>query len=115
MNTVNRVPVPEADFQAAVIELAELQGWRVYHTHDSRGSQPGFPDLTMVRRHELIFAELKVLMTERATAEQAEWLTDLQRVAHHVIDATPGSGPPFIRVRLWRPSDWPEIEQVLKR
>ena len=33
----------EADFQATVIELAELQGWRVYHTHDSRRSQPGLP------------------------------------------------------------------------
>ena len=49
----------EAQFQAVVIEYAELHGWRVYHTHDSRRSQPGFLDLTMVRPPRLIFAELK--------------------------------------------------------
>ena len=49
----------EAQFQAAVIQYAELKGWMVYHTHDSRGSRPGFPDLTMVRDGVLIFAELK--------------------------------------------------------
>ena len=107
--------VPEADFQAAVIELAELQGWRVYHTHDSRKSPPGFPDLTMVRGHELIFAELKIDSPKSVpTVEQKEWLADLRRVAIHVSDEMP-VGKPVIRVRLWRPALWPEIEQVLKR
>ncbi len=37
----------EGDFQAGVVRLAELRGWLVYHTHDSRRSQPEFPDLTL--------------------------------------------------------------------
>lgn len=41
--------VRERDFQAAVMELARLLGWRVYHTWDSRKSEPGFPDLVLVR------------------------------------------------------------------
>ena len=101
----------EADFQAAVIELAEMQGWRVYHTHDSRRSPPGFPDLTMVRRQRLIFAELK-REDGNPTDEQTAWLIDLGIVSdstHALI-----LGPPVVEVFLWRPSDWPEIEKALK-
>ena len=92
--------VKESDFQAAVIDLAEWQGWRVYHTHDSRGSQPGFPDLTMVRPPQLIFAELKI-GNANTTHTQDKWLNDLGDV-------------PGILVFLWRPSDWPGIECALK-
>ena len=35
----------EKGFQAAVVELARLRGWLVYHTYDSRRSAKGFPDL----------------------------------------------------------------------
>ena len=69
----------EAQFQAVVIEYAELHGWRVYHTHDSRRSQAGFPDLTMVRAEpRLIFAELKS-EGGKPTDEQTAWLLDLDR------------------------------------
>ena len=30
----------EAAFQAQVVRWAETHGWTVYHTHDSRRSQP---------------------------------------------------------------------------
>ena len=113
MSAVKGVAVEEADFQAAVIELAELQGWRVYHTHDSRGSQPGFPDLTMVRRQRLIFAELKC-EDGYPTDEQTAWLTDLGRVADEIQQNSIIS-PTGLEVYLWHPSDWPEIELVLKR
>ena len=73
-HAANGVAVKEANFQATVIELAELHGWRVYHTHDSRRSQPGFPDLTLVRRYRLIFAELK-REGGKLTAEQTAWLS----------------------------------------
>jgi hypothetical protein len=33
----------EKGFLQAVIDLATLLGWRVYHTHDSRHSQEGWP------------------------------------------------------------------------
>lgn len=82
----------EAALQAAITELAKACGWRVYHTHDSRRSEPGFPDLVLERRRRMIFAELK---TERGrlSATQREWLDALRSV-------------PGIQVRLWRPSDW---------
>ena len=89
----------ESDFQATIIQMAELYRWLVYHTHDSRRSAPGFPDLTMVRRGHLIFAELK---TEKGptSAAQKRWLAELQMAHPHVY--------------LWRPSDWSEIEAVLR-
>ena len=44
------VDILEADFQAQVVKLALLLGWKVYHTHDSRRSREGFPDLILIRR-----------------------------------------------------------------
>ena len=90
----------EAQFQSTVIQYAELKGCLVYHTHDSRRSQPGFPDLTMVRRTRLIFAELKREDGE-PTEAQMEWIFDLRWSVEGV------------EVFLWRPSDWHEIERVL--
>lgn len=72
--------MPEAELQAQVIELATMLGWLEYHTHDSRRSREGFPDLVLV--HEatgaLIFAELK-RDGKRPTAEQYRWLYALER------------------------------------
>ena len=39
----------EAQFQEAVVQLARLTGWLVYHTFDSRRSQAGYPDLTLLK------------------------------------------------------------------
>jgi hypothetical protein len=95
----------EKQFQAAVVEYAELTGWLVYHTFDSRRSNPGYPDLTMVRGGELLFVELK---TEkgRLSVAQRDWLAALEAVAGWPTDA--------VEVFTWRPSDWPEIEMVLR-
>jgi len=82
----------------AVIELALYAGWLVYHTHDSRRSQAGFPDLCLVRGKRLIFAELKV-GKNRVTKEQRRWIEGL-REARQVV-------------YVWTPSDWHAIEQVL--
>ena len=49
----------EADVQRGLIEAAQTGGWLVYHTHDSRRSRKGFPDLVLVRPPKVIFAELK--------------------------------------------------------
>ena len=37
------------EFQAQVVQMARTFGWLVYHTYNSENSEPGFPDLTMVR------------------------------------------------------------------
>jgi hypothetical protein len=84
----------------AVRELARLYGWMEYHTHDSRRSTSGFPDLVLLRPPRLIFAELKT-PKGRVTPEQEVWLQALARV-------------PDMEVFCWRPHDWPFIEAVLK-
>lgn len=95
----------EKQFEAAVVEYARLCGWRVWHPFDSRRSEAGWPDLAMVRDGVLVFAELK---TERGrlSRAQADWLEELSRVAACVAN---------VRVRVWRPSDWSEIERELAR
>lgn len=89
---------PEEDFQSAVIELAKLRGWRVYHTRDSRKSAPGFPDLTLVRAGRLVFAELKA--GSELTPAQGDWLRAFRAV-------------PGVEAYLWRLADWAEIERTL--
>jgi hypothetical protein len=46
---MSAVAIREADFQATIVETARTLGWLIYHTHDSRRSSPGFPDLVLVR------------------------------------------------------------------
>ena len=92
--------VSEKAFMAAVVRFATQQGWKVYHTHDSRKSTPGYPDLTMAKAGcPVIFAELKIA-GEKPTIEQQAWLDTLRQAQH-------------TQVFLWRPSDWPQITEVL--
>ncbi len=89
----------ERDFQRQVVQLARLMGWRIYHTHDSRRSAAGFPDLVLVHPHRgIIFAELKS-PTGRTTPEQEGWLALLLQAGQ--------------RAYLWRPEDLPAIAAVL--
>lgn len=96
----------EADFQARVIKLAKLYSWRVYHTFNSRHSEKGMPDLILLRRPRLIFAELKVWPRLDLRPEQAAWLADL-------------AGVPGVEAYAWRwvfPGDvMGEIAEVLSR
>jgi hypothetical protein len=89
----------ERSFQTAVIQLARLQGFRVYHTHDSRKSEPGFPDLVLARER-IVFVELKAQKT-RITDEQLDWQQALNEAG--------------AEIHFWRPSDWPVIERILSR
>ena len=80
-------PQHERHLQDRLIEAARLCGWRVYHTFDSRRSQPGFPDLVMVRDGELLALELKrgpaeVVAMARSDSgrEQLAWIADLREV-----------------------------------
>ena len=101
--------ISEKQFQANVVRLAKLHGWMVYHTHDSRHSEPGFPDLVLCRDGVLIFAELK-RQTGRVSAAQREWMQHLSLVAG-VVGASGVHGA--IQVYLWKPADWQTIERVL--
>ena len=97
---MSKSTLKEADFQNTVIEMARLHRWLVYHTHDSRRSAPGFPDLVLLRGGKLIFAELKV-GKNNLTESQRLWLSELCRCLPDVY--------------LWRPCDWREIEEILSR
>lgn len=103
-------PLPtctEAEFQAAVIDLARLAGWRVMHVRPSRGragawttatSISGWPDLVILGHGRVLFCELKA-QRGRVTHEQSQLIAELRDCG---LDA-----------RCWRPSDWPEIEATL--
>ena len=88
----------ERVFQNHVVRMARALGWKVYHTHDSRRSAPGFPDLCMVRER-VVFAELKT-NTGRVSSAQREWEDALRSAgAEHWV---------------WRPDDLHLIERTLK-
>jgi hypothetical protein len=89
----------EGKFMARVVAYAKRRGWLWYHTHNSRRSKEGFPDLVLVRKGEIIFAELKVGDNE-ATPEQAAWLDALRETGA-------ASG-------VWRPESWPDIIKALE-
>ena len=88
--------------------LALALGWRGYHTHRSQHSPAGFPDLVLVRRGRLVFAELKrQAARHQPTPEQAAWLQDLTKVAENAEAAELEAGTSFgiVGVHLWRPLD----------
>ena len=82
---MNGLPMSEAQFTSAVIELAKYRGWKVTHFRPARTTRgwrtpvegdKGFPDLVMARNGTVIFAELKI---GKATLrkEQQEWAEHL--------------------------------------
>lgn len=87
-----RVAVPLEDltekvWQQQIVQLARTVGWRSYHTLRSKGSQPGYPDLTLVR-DRVVFVEVK---TEKGklSEKQREWLTALWVAGAEVYVARP--------------------------
>jgi hypothetical protein len=93
------IALSERDFQAQVLQLATLHGWRHYHTLRSRGSDSGFPDLVLIRPPELLIVELK---SERGRlhAAQAEWLAKLRECG--------------VETHVWRPADFDELHARLR-
>jgi hypothetical protein len=89
----------EAGFLAGVLKLAALRGWKAYHTHDSRRSAAGFPDLTLVKRGRLIFAELK-RDGQRPKPDQDVWLAALSECGG-------------VETYVWRPADLDLIARSL--
>jgi hypothetical protein len=93
----------ERSFQAQVVKLAELLGWRVYHTLRSEGSAAGFPDLVLVRaRHpkpRVLFIEIKAQRTP-VTDDQKAWLLELRACGQEAY--------------LFRPSSWSAVEKLLR-
>lgn len=83
----------EAQLQALVVDAAKALGLGIYHTYDSRKSQPGFPDLVIVGKNGVLFRELKA-SKGKVSASQTFWLDILEAAGED-------SG-------VWRPEHWPE-------
>lgn len=79
---------------AAVRKLAKYRGWWTYHTHYSRGSEAGWPDLVLLdpRGHRCLFVELK-REDGKVTPPQQAWLDALTACGYET--------------GVWRPSDLP--------
>ncbi len=92
-------PVTERDWQRQVLDLADLLGWKCYHTWLSARSCPGFPDLVLVRSGRILFAELKSARG-KVTPAQEEWLQILGTVEN-------------VEVYVWRPDDLEDVARTL--
>jgi len=90
----------EKEWAAVVVGYARLRGWERFHPFLSIHSPSGWPDETFCRPPRLVLAELK---SERGkvTAAQRRWLDLLE-------------GCPAVEVFVWRPSDWPAVQEVLR-
>ncbi len=127
--------ISEKVFERQVKDLAKVFGWRYYHTWRSIHSPAGFPDVVMVRAPRLIFAELKTEIG-KLTPDQEAWLEDLRECVKHITlepvvykgtvrgmtgeishPVAYGSGAsmiPTLEVYLWRPSQFDEIQSILR-
>lgn len=81
----------EAPLQTVVMQALWAAGWVAYHTHDSRRSSAGFPDVVAVRGTRVIYRELKAVRGS-LSPEQRLWR-----------DRLLGAGQDWA---LWTPLDW---------
>jgi hypothetical protein len=99
----------ESQLQDSIIQLAEIVGWTVVHINDSRMQRAtGLPDLLLIRRPRVVWAELKRERNAGShkndpTPIQQWWLDELQACGQEAY--------------LWRPSDWHDetIAGILNR
>ena len=99
---------PERYFTDQVKRYARRGGWLPYHNLHAKGSDPGFLDLLLLRVPRLVIAELKVPPNVTPSDWQEVWLAGWRTLALL-------SGPHLsIEVFVWTPSDWDDIERVLR-
>jgi hypothetical protein len=102
----------EDDWITTVYQYAKARAWLFSHFRPARVNvggvesyrtailgDKGFPDAVMTRGRRTYVAEFK---SQKGTvsSEQMSWIKGLR-----------ASG---ITVYVWRPSDWPEVERLLK-
>lgn len=96
----------EKQFQRMIVDLAAYLGYMHYHTHDSRRSVAGFPDLVLIRPAcagrpaRLLIVELKV-GSNKPTPAQRLWLSAFAACG--------------IQTYVWYPHAWEEIVGILKQ
>lgn len=81
LQLIGSAPMSEASLLGNVRRLCRLYGLLCYHTQDSRGSEPGFPDLEILssnrNKRGILYRELKV-NGRPLTLEQKRWARQLQ-------------------------------------
>lgn len=91
----------EAELQSEIVKRARARGWRCYHTHDSRRSPEGFPDLVLAHDERgVLFLELKSPLG-KATKPQLDWLATLTAAGQEA--------------RVVRPADLEWVDEALAR
>src|SRR6185437_6320236 len=75
---------------ARIRRLCEDLGLLRYHTHDSRRSPAGYPDLTIVGPRGVLFRELKT-QRGKISAEQQRWLDALTAAGQNAAVWRPAS------------------------
>ncbi len=90
---------PEYDFQVQLCADARKLGWFPVYHFETRGSVPGWPDLTLMRTGRIIFAELKV-KGGKLSPHQQDMLQRLRDTGSEVF--------------VWEPDDMDEIAEVLR-
>lgn len=102
-------PMSEETWQAQVVQLLALTGWKHLHVRRSIGkgrrwvtttNLAGWPDLLCWKHGQMIAVELKS-ETGTTTSEQREVLGSLKDAG--------------LEVYVWRPSDLEEAKRVLGR
>jgi len=75
---MSEIEISEKEFMAQILQLAKLMNWTCrYHTHDSRESASGFPDLVLAREEQVVFAEIK----KTGNIAEMWWPEDWDRIA----------------------------------
>ena len=121
--------ISESQFLSQVIDLAHAYKWKVAHFRPAQtrcrdckgqgcsscgftgkswrtavqGDGKGFPDLVLAKKGKIIFAELKT-ETGKVSPEQIDWFLILQSC----------DDGDHCSMMLWRPSDYADIEKILK-
>jgi hypothetical protein len=110
----------ETDLEEKIVTLARIRDWMVHHDRgDYRraiAGDPGFPDLVLSRHGVTVFAELKAAKG-RLSRSQCEWLgaiTDTDPLEWRSGSITASRLGAAVEVYVWRPTDWPRIEDLLR-
>ena len=92
--------VSEPQWQETVRAECRYYQALMYHTHDSRRSDPGLPDCIIITKdNRLLFAELKRDKTNPEPMQRI-WLDALVKVGQQVF--------------VWRPKDQNEVVDILE-
>lgn len=83
----------ERELMQLVRDACRWLGLLTYHTRDSRGGDPGFPDLVIAGPGGFMFRELKSADGRHSRA-QLHW--------QHVLTSAGAD------IATWRPHQWPE-------